>query len=309
MDPAPAGTREEKQLSERDPVVLLLPGMTLNATLMPQFGRETISVDFCQFVPGVPDRGITMDLYVEALRTTLAEEPLWRRRRRVVVAHSFGGMLALRWLLEEACRSTPDLPDALVLVATTAGPMYDVLRVRLARVGGWSIRVGMRRLMPVWNLRPITRTVKAVLARGRGIEGQVDFRRLPNPSDLAVDLAGWRNTDWRAMRAFRLAMRGFDVRHRLHALPIPTAVLHGTADPLFPPALGAELAHGLPRGRLRLVDGAGHALPLTHGEIVVEAVEEMVNRSQESGVGSQMVPGTTGSVEPADLRATDRRNS
>ena len=286
MSDTPAGTPHERA-SESEPVILILPGMTLNATLMPPFGSETISVDFCQFVPGLPDRGITMDLYVELLRTTLAQEPLWRRRRRVVVAHSFGGMLALRWLLQDARRSAPDLPDGLVLVATTAGPMYDVLRVRLARLGGRSIRLGMRRIMPAWNLRPVTRTVKAVLARGRRIEGQVDFQRLPNPSDLSVDLAGWRNTDWRAMRAFRLAMRGFDVRDQLHALPIPTAVLHGIDDPLFPPALGEELARGLPRGRLRLVEGAGHALPLTHGEIVVETVEEMTGKSRKSGVRRQ----------------------
>ena len=266
-----------------DAALLLLPGMTLNGTLMPPFEIESVSVDFCQFIPDVPDDRVTMDLYVEQLRRVLAQHPLWRRRRRLVVAHSFGGMLALRWLLGEAQRPNPDLPEGLVLIASTAGPMYDVLRLRVAEVAGREIRIGMRRIMPFWNLPLVTRAVKALLSPGRDLEGRIDFRSLPHPTDVAVDLAGWRNTHWRAMRAFRLAMRGFDERARLRALPIPTVVLHGTEDPLFPQELGEDLARQLPRGELRLVKGAGHALPLTHGEIVAEAVGEMIGRTQESG--------------------------
>jgi pimeloyl-ACP methyl ester carboxylesterase len=269
---------------ESEPVILLLPGMTLNGTLMPRFKVDTLAVDFCQFVPDSPDNRVTMGLYVERLRGTLAAEPLWRRTgQRVVVAHSFGGMLALRWLLEEAHRSEPDLPDGLVLVATTAGPMYDVLRLRLARLGGRSIRIGLRGLVPLWNRPLVTRTVKAVLSPSHAQEGRFDFRTLRRPTDFAVDLAGWRNTHWRAMRGFRLAMRGFDVRDRLHELPIPAIVLHGTDDALFPRQVGEDLARLLPRGRLRIVEGAGHVLPLTHGDAVVAAVEEMLGRSQETG--------------------------
>jgi pimeloyl-ACP methyl ester carboxylesterase len=286
MSAAPVDTREGRS-SKSEPVVLVLPGMTLNGTIMPPLAAESFSVDFCQFIPDAPDHRVTMDLYVDRLRTALAQQPLWQRRRRVVVAHSFGGMLALRWLLEEVHRPEPDLPDGLVLVSTTAGPMYDVLRLRVARVGGRAVRLGMRRIMPIWNLRLVTRAVKAVLSPGRECEGRVDFQSLKRPTDFTVDLAGWRNTDWRAMRGFRLAMRGFDVRDRLHALRIPTAVLHGTDDPLFPQELGANLARRLPRGRLRLVEGAGHALPLTHGDAVVEAVEEMFGRIQETEDRSQ----------------------
>ena len=278
--------RDEGRRPASEPVLLLLPGMTLNGTLMPDFATESLSIDFCQFIPDAPDHRVTMDLYVERLRDALAQQPLWRGRRRFVVAHSFGGMLALRWLLEEAHRSAPDLPEGLVLVATTAGPMYEVLRLRVGKVGGREIRLGMRRIMPIWNLPFVTRAVKAMLSRGRELEGRVDFRSLLRPTDVAVDLAGWRNTHWRAMRAFRLAMRGFDERDRLPALPIPTVVLHGTDDRLFPWELGAELARRLPRGQLRLVEGAGHALPLTHGEIVAEVVEELTRRNQESGVKS-----------------------
>jgi pimeloyl-ACP methyl ester carboxylesterase len=42
---------------------------------------------------------------------------------------------------------------------------------------------------------------------------------------------------------------------------LPTLVLHGTADPLFPPAHGRALADVIPDARLIELDGVGHQLP------------------------------------------------
>ena len=104
---------------------------------------------------------------------------------------------------------------------------------------------------------------------------RVDFRSLANRSDLALDVAGWRNTDWRAMRSYRTAMRGFDVRARLGEIPVPTIVLHGTEDGLFPLSVARDLAGRLPNAELRVVPGAAHGLPLTHGEEVQRALRDL----------------------------------
>ena len=42
---------------------------------------------------------------------------------------------------------------------------------------------------------------------------------------------------------------------------MPALVIHGTADPLFPPAHGEALAREIPGARLLLIDGLGHELP------------------------------------------------
>jgi pimeloyl-ACP methyl ester carboxylesterase len=151
--------------------------------------------------------------------------------------------------------------------------LFDVVRLRIT--SRW--RIPLKRWMPVWNRPAVTRAVKAVLSPSRAKEGQVDFRSLRNPTDAAVDRAGWRNTDWRSMRAFRCALDGFDCRADLPTLSVPTIVLHGDRDSLFPVSVAEDLAGRLPHAELRVVPAAGHALPLTHGQHVVRAVRDLVS--------------------------------
>jgi pimeloyl-ACP methyl ester carboxylesterase len=266
----PRAARSRQDTLAPDSVVLALPGMTLNGSIMPDFPREHIAVDFYQFVPPVADRDITMDVYAAELEALLAQEALWRRRRRVIVGHSFGGTLALHWLTRHRA-STPEAIDGIVLIATSAGPFFDV--VRLLAFGR---RIPLTPWMPLWNLVTVTRAAKALLSPSRAAEGHVDFRALDRYTDAAVDRAGWRNTNWRSMRAFRLALDGFDCRGRLASFPYRTIVLHGDRDSLFPTAVADDLVALLPNAELRIVPGAAHALPLTHGEHVLRAVDDLL---------------------------------
>jgi pimeloyl-ACP methyl ester carboxylesterase len=154
--------------------------------------------------------------------------------------------------------------------------MFDAVRLRLAGAGPLEWRDGIGPLLPLWNSAAVTRGVKRLLAGGTLATTEVDFRQLGLRGDLAVGLAGWRNTDWDARRAYRAAMEGYDVRGRLHEIALPTIVLHGTRDRLFPSATALGLAAGLPHAKLRIVEGAGHVLPLTHGEAVVAAVNDLL---------------------------------
>ena len=162
------------------------------------------------------------------------------------------------------------------MIATTAGPMFGRLRLRVGHFFGREWRLGVGPLLPLWNTPLITRTVKRILTGGRLEAERVDFTTLTRRTDIALDLAGWRNTGWRAMRSYRLAMQGFDVRDRLPEIDIPTIVLHGTDDSLFSVKEAEELARRLPTATLRIVEGAAHGLPLTHGEYVREAVRELL---------------------------------
>ncbi len=69
--------------------------------------------------------------------------------------------------------------------------------------------------------------------------------------------------------------------HRLDQLAgIPTLVLHGTADPLFPLPHGRALAEAIPGARLLALDGVGHQLPPPHTwGLVVDALIEHTQRA------------------------------
>ncbi|MFQ6044787.1 MAG: alpha/beta fold hydrolase [Gemmatimonadales bacterium] len=268
----------EYRVTDEASVVLLIPGMTLNASMFPALGRPTIAAEYHDLrlgPDGVPDTLLRqrMDLYVRMLHDQLAREPRWQGRR-IVVAHSFGGMLALRWQLTAGGDDDARI-DGLVLISTTAGPLFERVGLRLGTLLGHELRLPVSPFMQLWNTRAVTRQVKRHLSGGSLKAERVDFAALSHRSDLALELAGWRNTDWRAMRSYRTAMAGFDVRAGLPQITVPVVVLHGSRDSLFPVSAARELAYGLPAAELRLVEGAGHGLPLTHPESVMRAVEDL----------------------------------
>jgi pimeloyl-ACP methyl ester carboxylesterase len=61
-------------------------------------------------------------------------------------------------------------------------------------------------------------------------------------------------------------------RERLGALDVPTLVVHGTEDPLFPRAHGVALAREIPGAELLTLEGSGHEVARRDWDAVVPAI-------------------------------------
>jgi pimeloyl-ACP methyl ester carboxylesterase len=61
-------------------------------------------------------------------------------------------------------------------------------------------------------------------------------------------------------------------RHRLPEITVPTLVLHGDADPLFPLPHGEALAREIPGARLVVLENTGHELPSRNWPLIAEEV-------------------------------------
>jgi len=72
-------------------------------------------------------------------------------------------------------------------------------------------------------------------------------------------------------------LRTQDLRSRLGAVRAPATVLHGTADRIVPIGAGQRLAALLPRARYIEIEGAGHALLLSHPERIAQAIRDAAN--------------------------------
>ena len=57
---------------------------------------------------------------------------------------------------------------------------------------------------------------------------------------------------------------------------MPTLVIHGTADPMFPPAHGEALAEEIPGARLLRIEGAGHGIVRSDWETIADAIGEHI---------------------------------
>jgi pimeloyl-ACP methyl ester carboxylesterase len=63
-------------------------------------------------------------------------------------------------------------------------------------------------------------------------------------------------------------------RKPLSSIAVPTLVIHGTADPMFPPEHGQALAADIPCARLLTLNGAGHGVERADWETIVQAIIE-----------------------------------
>jgi len=58
----------------------------------------------------------------------------------------------------------------------------------------------------------------------------------------------------------------------LASVTVPTLVIHGDADPLVPLACGLDVARTVPGSRLAVMEGMGHALPISFWPRIIDAI-------------------------------------
>jgi len=63
-------------------------------------------------------------------------------------------------------------------------------------------------------------------------------------------------------------------KKQLASLLVPTLVIHGDADPLVPVECGIDVAHTVPGAKLMVIEGMGHALPISMWPRLVDAIAE-----------------------------------
>ncbi|WP_411967692.1 alpha/beta fold hydrolase [Haloferax sp. YSSS75] len=92
--------------------------------------------------------------------------------------------------------------------------------------------------------------------------------------DVVERIVEWRAVEdatpdaWTAQTA---AIADYDAGP-LYEVTVPTLVVHGTADPVWPVEGGRALADGLPRGRFESFDGAHHLVTVERSRLVNDAL-------------------------------------
>jgi non-heme chloroperoxidase len=184
-------------------------------------------------------------------------------RAGVLVAHSMGGFLAIRALLDH-----PDLAGrlcGLVLFATWAGRLLDGAPQ-------------MRLLTPLGELGILDRLVRT--RTGGVLFGASQCGKQPSPAIISVliEVFGQQNHD--VLRRIGRACRREDRYPRLGEITVPTVVMIGSADRSTPPNHSRRLAAGIRGARLITVPDAGHMLnwEAPGPEVLVEVIGSFQRR-------------------------------
>jgi pimeloyl-ACP methyl ester carboxylesterase len=215
------------------------------------------------YPPGEP--GYTGDDLVADAAAIIAVLGL---RRAHVVGQSAGGALAQVLALDH-----PERVASLTLVATSpAGPepdlpaMSDEASAAFAAIAepDWSDRAAV--------IEYLTEQWRAGASRSRPFDAE-STRAL---SARVVD----RTANMESSMKNAYAAEGTDRwRERLCGLDVPTLVVHGTEDPLFPLGHGEALAREIPGAELLTLEGGGHELARRDWDVVVPAILRLTRES------------------------------
>lgn len=182
----------------------------------------------------------------DALREALGFE------RWAMLGHSFGGHVALEYALRY-----PDRLSHLVLLDTAGEARWarDVAPDLLAARGFPRDKVELVRRWFRGDFEP-KEMLRILMRIGPA------YYSAPSTWLVVRELleGGWRGrTRPEALiEAGKVLMPGWTVMDRLHELRVPTLVVAGVDDFLFPPECQEQLAAAIPGARLELVEGAGH---------------------------------------------------
>ncbi|MGY3622595.1 alpha/beta fold hydrolase [Bradyrhizobium sp. USDA 10063] len=159
----------------------------------------------------------------------------------ILVGHSIGGMIVQQWLADN-----PTAAEAVVLAQTS--PAFG------KPDGDWQKAFIDARLGPLDRGQTPATLAPSLVSELVGDE--------PDPAglDLARDcMASVPEATYRAMVR---ALVGFDLRHALKNIRIPTLVLSGSKDNNAPAPMMAKMATYVPSASYVEIEGAGHLVNL-----------------------------------------------
>jgi 4,5:9,10-diseco-3-hydroxy-5,9,17-trioxoandrosta-1(10),2-diene-4-oate hydrolase len=238
---------------------------------LPGFGRSD--------KPAV-DYGI--DLFAKAVRDLMRSEHI---DRAAVMGVSMGGRVALCLALD-----SPDMVERLILVdALGVGAPRPVIAYRLLLtrgLGELTLR-GTARALRQMNPRTIRRFWSWYMQRPGKVDTILSDERIADHGALMAK-PEYRAAYLSALRSIagsRTLRDGILLGDRLKDLPMPTLLIWGRHDHIFPPANAEEALRLLPNGRVVIFEECGHTPQMEEPErfnrLVLEFLKEpAVRRNQ-----------------------------
>src|SRR3989344_2109645 len=169
----------------------------------------------------------------------------------ILIAHSFATLFAFDFLGRH-----PEKIGRLVLLSPSA-------------------HIGTRVIEKILNILLIPLPLLQYLPQRRTRGWHVDYSYFPDSGDwnLRRMWADVRNTTLRVYLFCTRQVQDADYEAVLPRISVPTLLIHGTSDTIFPVRNSIMMKEKIPRSRLILVENADHILVLNNADEVSDAIE------------------------------------
>jgi 3-oxoadipate enol-lactonase len=155
----------------------------------------------------------------------------------VIVGHSIGGMIVQQLLTDD-----PEIASAVVLAQTS--PAFG------KSAGEWQKQFIEARLGPLDRGETLVSLAPTLVKELIGDD--------PDPHGIALARDCMANVPPATYRAIMLALMGFDLRHALKEISVPTLLLSGSKDNNAPAPMMAKMASYVPGAVYVELEGVGH---------------------------------------------------
>jgi 3-oxoadipate enol-lactonase len=176
----------------------------------------------------------------------------------ILVGHSIGGMI-----VQQLLSKSPDIASAIVLAQTS--PAFG------KPDGDWQKSFIAARLGPLDRGETLASLAPSLVRELVGDDPDASGIQLARDCMAAVPEATYRAT--------MLALMGFDLRHALRNIAVPTLVLSGSKDNNAPAPMMAKMASYIPSARYVEIEGAGHLVNLERAEAFNAALDQFLEAS------------------------------
>lgn len=173
----------------------------------------------------------------------------------IIVGHCFGGLVSMYFEAEH------NISGKLVLVDTSYKAPY------------------LSSLMSDHTLAKRLCEIIAKHAPTAYMHGKRDFEKYVggpdyNASRVVSDIA---HVSLRGYLLCSLQVLKTDARNLLEKISVPTLVVVGSDDSIFPPSVAKDLAHRIRHSHLSVITGANHIIVLNNPRVPSEKIEEFVS--------------------------------
>jgi pimeloyl-ACP methyl ester carboxylesterase len=245
------------------PPLVLVHGLGSSAAVEFYYNLEPLAADHRVFAVDLPGFGrsdkpvleYTIELFVKAVNDLMASEGV---ERAAVIGVSMGGRVALGLALE-----SPEKVERLVLVdALGVGTPRRVLAYRILLtkgLGELTLR-GTARALRQMNPAIIRRFWGWYLQRPNRVNTLWSDERIANHGTLLAtpEYRAAYLSALRSISGMRQLRDGVAVEDRLPKLRMPTLLIWGRHDHIFPASHAEAARNRIPNGRVEIFDDSGH---------------------------------------------------